>query len=88
MAHLIPAYLPILTESDVDNICTYYGKLLLYEEQLNFSTELARWKNSNESIAIQDQPESASIALSECSPQIFPALKKCLPFFLLHLWVV
>ena len=54
VAHLIPAYLQSLNESDVDNICTYYGKFLLYEEQLNFSTELARWKKNYESIAIQD----------------------------------
>jgi hypothetical protein len=70
--HLIPAYLSSLTESDIDCVSTYYGKFLLWEERLNFETEIARWKKNYESVATQHRPENAVDALCRCTSQSFP----------------
>lgn len=80
--HLIPAYLSSLAESDIDCISTYYGKFLLCEEQLNFETEIARWKKNYESVATQDRPENAINALCRCSSESFSALRKTFTVFL------
>ena len=80
--NLVPVHLPKLTESEVDAIHTYYGRILSYPEKANLATEVAKWKKNYDSVAVHDRPKTASLALVECCPQTFPAIGKILTIFL------
>ena len=80
--NLIPKQLPSLSKKDVDNISTYYGKFLSCDERVSLETEIIRWKKKFENVAVQDRPETAATALSECTQQWFPALNRILNVFL------
>ena len=83
---LLPVHLPMLTESEVDAIHTYYGRFLSYPEKAKLVTEVAEWKKNYDSVTADERPKTASLALAECWPQTFPAIGKILTIFLTTLF--
>ena len=80
--YLIPLYLPQLSQDKIDSIEGYYGKFLTCEENERLNVEFAKWKKCYEGMSIQERPKTATSALSNCSPQTFPALHKIFVIFL------
>jgi len=80
--YLIPLYLPQLSQDKIDSLEGYYAKFLTCGENEHLDVEVAKWKKCYEGKSIQERPKTATSALSNCSPQTFPALHKILVIFL------
>ena len=45
-------------------------------------TDIIKWKKKYKKVALQDKPKYVSLALSECSAQTFPVLRKVFIIYL------
>ena len=79
--HLIPISLTELSEDQLKSIQDY-GKFLSIDEREDLVTDVMKWKKKYKNVAMQDKPKSVTLALSECSPQTFPVLRKVFIIYL------
>ena len=80
--HLLPISLGDLNGDKVKDIQGYYGKFLSVNEREDLVTDITKWKKKYENIPQQAKPKSVLLALSECSAQTFPILRKVFTIYL------
>ena len=77
---LVPKHLGTLTETQIKDVLSYYGKFLQHNE--NLEVEIEKWKLLYKDVAVAKRPQDAVAALAACDCDYFPALKKIFTIFL------